>query len=29
MHGSSYRGDGKQALYDLAGAYDEMIAAAG
>lgn len=27
MHGSSFRGDGKAALYDLAAGYDEMIAA--
>jgi flavorubredoxin len=29
MHGSSYRGDGKKALYELAAAYDDLIAAAG
>lgn len=29
MHGSSFRGDGKQALYDLAAGYDSMIEAAG
>lgn len=28
MHGPSFRGDGRQALEDLAGAYDGMIAAA-
>jgi len=28
MHGSSYSGNGRQALYDLAARYDEMIAAA-
>ena len=28
MHGSSYQGDGRRALYDLAGAYDGLIAAA-
>jgi flavorubredoxin len=28
MHGSSFRGDGKQALYDLAGAYDDLMAGA-
>jgi len=27
MHGSSYRGDGKQALYDLADGYEKLIAA--
>jgi flavorubredoxin len=27
MHGSSFTGDGRQALYDLAAAYDEMSAA--
>jgi flavorubredoxin len=29
MHGPSFQGDGKQALYDLGGAYDKMIAEAG
>jgi flavorubredoxin len=29
MHGPSYRGDGKKALYELAAAYDDLIAAAG
>jgi hypothetical protein len=24
MHGSSYRGDGRRALYDLAGAFEEQ-----
>jgi glyoxylase-like metal-dependent hydrolase (beta-lactamase superfamily II) len=28
MHGSSYRGDGRQALLDLAGVYEEMVATA-
>jgi flavorubredoxin len=28
MHGPSYRGDGKQALYGLADAYDDLMAAA-
>ena len=28
MHGSSFSGDGKEALYQLAGQYEEMIAAA-
>jgi flavorubredoxin len=28
MHGSSYQGDGRQALYDLAGAYERLTAAA-
>ena len=28
MHGSSFSGDGKEALYQLAGRYEEMIAAA-
>jgi flavorubredoxin len=28
MHGSSFQGDGQRALYDLAGAYDGLIAAA-
>jgi flavorubredoxin len=28
MHGTSYQGDGKQALYDLAAAYEKLIAAA-
>jgi flavorubredoxin len=28
MHGSSFQGDGRQALYDLAGAYEQMAAAA-
>lgn len=28
MHGSSFRGNGRGALEDLAGAYDEMVAAA-
>ena len=27
MHGASFQGDGKQALYDLAAGYEEMIAA--
>ncbi len=27
MHGSSFQGDGKQALYDLAGAYEELVVA--
>jgi hypothetical protein len=26
MHGSSFRGDGKKALYDLAGAYESHYA---
>ena len=26
MHGSSFSGDGKQALYDLAAGYDKLIA---
>jgi hypothetical protein len=26
MHGSSFRGDGKQALYDLATGYEKLIA---
>jgi flavorubredoxin len=26
MHGTSFRGDGKQALHDLAGAYDDLMA---
>lgn len=28
MHGASFQGDGKQALYDLAGAYESLMAAA-
>lgn len=28
MHGSSFRGDGHQALYDLAGAYQRLALAA-
>jgi hypothetical protein len=28
MHGSSFQGDGSQALRDLAAAYDELVAAA-
>ena len=28
MHGSSFRGDGKQALYDLAARYEEQLSAA-
>ena len=28
MHGTSYRGDGKAALYDLAAGYEALIAAA-
>jgi flavorubredoxin len=28
MHGSSFQGDGKQVLHDLAGAYDELAAGA-
>ena len=27
MHGSSYRGDGKRALYELADAYEEITRA--
>jgi hypothetical protein len=26
MHGSSYHGDGKQALHDLAAAYEKLLA---
>lgn len=29
MHGSSYQGDGRKALYELAAAYDGLVAAAG
>jgi flavorubredoxin len=28
MHGSSFQGDGRRALHDLAGAYDDLIASA-
>ena len=28
MHGSSFQGDGEQALYDLAAGYEKLIAAA-
>jgi hypothetical protein len=28
MHGSSYEGDGKRALYDLAAAYEQLLAVA-
>jgi flavorubredoxin len=28
MHGSSYQGDGRQALYDLAGGYEKLLAGA-
>jgi len=28
MHGSSFEGDGKQALYDLATGYEALLAAA-
>jgi hypothetical protein len=27
MHGSSFQGDGKQALYDLAAGYEQLVAA--
>ena len=28
MHGSSFQGDGKRALYDLAATYEQLVAAA-
>jgi hypothetical protein len=29
MHGSSFSGDGRQALYDLATGYEDLVAAGG